>query len=213
MNHTIDLKNVSSLICKICIIVLVVICFCMILRWLKQNYKSISLKGNLKGSNNGIQPPPPLHMFGRSRSETIAINAFATILHEKGHDWQKLIVGYRPSFFKNPDTGSPLEIDAYYPDLKLGIEYNGIQHYIFPNYVNPDTPQGKRDFENGLKRDILKRTLAEENGIKIIEIPYYIDTCVKCKKNNMEWKYRKNSDMDKWNLIKAYLEDKMIDIV
>ena len=35
----------------------------------------------------------------------------------------------RPDFLRNPETNRKLELDCYNEELKLAVEYNGIQHY------------------------------------------------------------------------------------
>ena len=37
------------------------------------------------------------------------------------------------SWMRNPKTNYPLELDAFCPELMIGLEYNGIQHYVWPN--------------------------------------------------------------------------------
>lgn len=173
-------------------------------------YISINLENNEK-----LNPPPSLPFFGRSRSETISINVFSHLIHKKGHNWKDIIIGYRPEILKNPKTGRCLEIDAYHPGLKVGIEYNGIHHYKFPNHIHFDTPIGKKAFDDGIERDILKKSLCEANGIKLIDIPYWIDTCVKGPDGEdggdgeANWVYKKTSDQEKWDSIHSFLRDKM----
>jgi len=61
-----------------------------------------------------------------------------------------------------------LEIDYYIPDLKLGFEYNGKQHYELVEVFHKD--------ESGLKdqkeRDELKNKIAKEKGIRLITLRY-----------------------------------------
>ena len=45
-----------------------------------------------------------------------------------------------------------LEIDCYIPELKIGFEYNGEQHYMFPNCFH----KTQEEFEAQQQRDILK---------------------------------------------------------
>lgn len=61
-----------------------------------------------------------------------------------------------------------LELDCYIPDLKLGFEYDGEQHYIFPNSFH----KSKEDFKEQLRRDREKDRLCKEMGIKLIRIKY-----------------------------------------
>lgn len=42
----------------------------------------------------------------------------------------------RPNWLINPKTNRRLELDMYNYHNKLAIEYNGLQHYIYPNYYH-----------------------------------------------------------------------------
>jgi len=76
----------------------------------------------------------------------------------------------RPYFLKNPETGKNLELDCYNPDIKVAIEYNGEQHYKWPNFTN----QSQFEFENQVRRDEYKRQTCDENNVYLITIPYYV---------------------------------------
>lgn len=76
----------------------------------------------------------------------------------------------RPSWLKNPETGRALELDCYNEDLKIAVEYNGEQHYKWPNFTN----QSKEEFINQTRRDMLKAELCEKNGIYLIVVPYNV---------------------------------------
>lgn len=65
-------------------------------------------------------------------------------------------------------TGYPLEIDIYNDNLKIGIEYNGEQHYRF----TPVFHQTIDKFKLQTHRDAIKRFLCKENGIYLITVPY-----------------------------------------
>lgn len=206
-----DFDSMSILAAKIGIVLIVI----MGLLWLarccirSKPVKTESCKIDAKNDESPMtirDPPPSLQLFGRSRSETISINVFAHIIHEQGHSWKDIKLGYRPEFLKNPKTGRCLEIDAYHPEMKVGIEYNGIQHYVFPNHLHFDTPEGKEAFEAGVERDNIKRDICVDRGIKLIEIPYWIDTC---QKIDGKWVYKKRSDQEKWDLIRRYLSTRI----
>lgn len=76
----------------------------------------------------------------------------------------------RPDFLKNNITDSNLEIDCYCEELKLGIEYNGIQHYKYTPYFHAS----KDAFYNTKYRDEMKQRLCKNNGIKLIVVPYTV---------------------------------------
>jgi hypothetical protein len=76
----------------------------------------------------------------------------------------------RPSWLKNPETGRSLELDAYCPELSLALEYNGYQHFVYPNVFN-----GSLDsFLEQRKRDEIKENILKEKGIYLIKISYLI---------------------------------------
>jgi hypothetical protein len=77
----------------------------------------------------------------------------------------------RPTFLKNPATGYNLELDGYNEELKLGFEYNGHQHYLFPSkYITRP-----HDFIRMQERDLLKQKLCTQHNVKLIIIPYTIE--------------------------------------
>lgn len=86
---------------------------------------------------------------------------------------------YRPNFLRNPVTSSGskfggenfnLELDCYEPSLKLGVEYNGCQHYKYIPYFH----KNKEAFRNQQYRDELKRRMCRDNRINLIEVPYTV---------------------------------------
>jgi hypothetical protein len=84
-----------------------------------------------------------------SKLETEISNCFPEFEREKKFDWLK-------------DKGS-LRLDFYDDDLKLGIECQGIQHFIPVNYFG-----GEERFDEELKRDKLKYTQCQEHGIDVV---------------------------------------------
>jgi hypothetical protein len=76
----------------------------------------------------------------------------------------------RPRFLRNPETGRNLEIDCYNHDLRLGIEYNGKQHYVFPNGFHKNI----EIFNKQVYRDALKLKLCDEAGVYLISVPYNV---------------------------------------
>jgi hypothetical protein len=78
----------------------------------------------------------------------------------------------RPDFLKNPVTGGDynLELDCYNPQLRLGLEYNGAQHYKYIPYFH----RNKEAFLNQKYRDEMKRVKCMQKGIRLIEVPYSV---------------------------------------
>lgn len=77
----------------------------------------------------------------------------------------------RPNFLRNPVTSSftdnNLELDCYNEELKLAVEYNGIQHYKYIPFFH----KNKEAFQNQKYRDFMKKELCEKNGVVLIEVP------------------------------------------
>jgi hypothetical protein len=77
----------------------------------------------------------------------------------------------RPDFLKSELTGKNLELDIYNEELKLAIEYDGIQHYKYSPFFHKN---GQSDFEKQKQRDLFKEQKCIEHGIKLIRVPYLI---------------------------------------
>jgi hypothetical protein len=80
--------------------------------------------------------------------------------------FKKPFAKHRPDFLRNI-TGNNLELDCYNEDLKLAVEYNGIQHEKYTPYFH----KNKEAFLNQRYRDELKRRMCKDKGIHLIEVP------------------------------------------
>ena len=76
----------------------------------------------------------------------------------------------RPDFLKNPESGKNFELDMYNEELALAVEYNGVQHYVFPNVFQTDEAK----FLEGLRHDDAKRRLCDSSGVYLIVVPYTV---------------------------------------
>lgn len=83
---------------------------------------------------------------------------------------QKHFTKHRPDFLKNEITGKNLELDCYNDELKLAIEYNGIQHYEY----TPIFHKNRESFYNTKYRDKIKETLCRQKEVKLIVVPYTV---------------------------------------
>ena len=91
----------------------------------------------------------------------------------------------RPNFLRNPETGKNLELDCFTPRNQTAIEYDGIQHFEYPNPFH----RSKKEFEKQVQRDKIKDKLCESNGINLIRVPYTVD---KNKKGEKRYSAIKN---------------------
>lgn len=78
----------------------------------------------------------------------------------------------RPKFLKNPETNEYLELDCYNQQLRLAVEYQGPQHYKWPNYLGSRQTLG--DFMAQLRRDKFKVAMCDHVGVYVIRVPYTI---------------------------------------
>ena len=80
--------------------------------------------------------------------------------------FKKLFPNIKPKWLKNPKTNCLLQLDGFCEELKLAFEYQGKQHYEYPNYYH----KTKKQFEAQKYRDKIKKNLCKENNVILIEI-------------------------------------------
>lgn len=97
-----------------------------------------------------------------TQGELILFRALDQLL--EGHDF--INHGYY-SFLPSP-KGYPLQIDRYYPDLKLGWEFDGKQHEEYNKYIH----KSKKNFDYYKECDRLKEKYCKEKGITLIRIAW-----------------------------------------
>lgn len=119
---------------------------------------------------------------------------------------RETIVNSRPNFMKNPATKRNLELDVYDPVTKIAIEYNGSQHYCEVDFFNVDTECLNKQQE----RDKLKIELCQKNNIKLIVVPYTIDSGY--KDVNGKWHYINRDIIIRELKLKAFLIPLLIEL-
>ena len=70
--------------------------------------------------------------------------------------------------FKDCCDKKPLPFDFYLENYNVAIEYQGGQHYYPVDYFG-----GEEKFKLQQKHDNIKREYCKNNGIRLLEIPYY----------------------------------------
>lgn len=76
----------------------------------------------------------------------------------------------RPDFLVNPETGRCLELDCYNERLGIACEYNGIQHYKYPNPFH----KTKKEYIDQIRRDKFKIKVCKYNKILLVSVPYTV---------------------------------------
>ena len=130
------------------------------------------IPSNIKSNNINFTPivKPPEHKVNpivKCKKYSKGEQKCREVLEEM---YKKPFTSVRPNFLKNPETGKNLELDCYNDELKIGLEYNGIQHYKWPNFTN----QTKEQFVQQLRRDKYKDEVCTANGIYLIKVPYNV---------------------------------------
>jgi hypothetical protein len=117
------------------------------------------LKDWMKAAENAIRIQKGLPKIGEGWiSETMLFNTVSNLCKEKGYD---AIQHHYPPFLHRQ------ELDIYIPALKLGIEYMGEQHYRPVEIFG-----GEEGLKRTIERDLRKKTLCDQNGIRITYIKY-----------------------------------------
>ena len=65
----------------------------------------------------------------------------------------------------SPKWLSPQRLDIYFPDLNIGVEYQGDQHFKPVEYYG-----GEEGFKRTIARDMRKKYLCKRNGCILIEV-------------------------------------------
>ena len=87
-------------------------------------------------------------------------------LIKKVYKKYNVINQYKPLFLKNP-YGGQQSIDIYIEDIKIGIEYQGKQHYEAISIFGGDEGLLQTQL-----RDRRKLDKCTENGVKVVYIKY-----------------------------------------
>lgn len=111
-----------------------------------------------KSSGSGGKKPDNKNTAG----ELILFKALDGILKEHKY----INHGYY-SFLLSP-KGYPMQLDRYYPDLKLAFEFDGKQHDEYNKFIH----RSKANFEYYKQCDRLKEKQCREEGVTLIRIAY-----------------------------------------
>jgi hypothetical protein len=113
--------------------------------------------------NKSAAPPVVANSRFISRGERICCETMKRI-------YAVDFVTVRPDWLRNPTTGRNLELDCYNDELKLAVEYNGVQHYEFPNFTNCSY----EEFIALVQRDKFKKEQCDKNGVHLITVPHTV---------------------------------------
>jgi hypothetical protein len=92
----------------------------------------------------------------------------------------------------NPKWLGLQHVDIWFPDYKIGIEYQGIQHDKPIEYFG-----GEESFLKGLERDKRKKDLFVQNESNLIEVREGFDLKVLIKEIELHIKEFRNLNTDK----------------
>ena len=96
-------------------------------------------------------------MLSKSRGEYLMFEYLELLFPDKAP-----FDNCRYSWLANPVTGQHLEIDRYYPELRVGFEFQGEQHF---RQVN-----GMGDYKHIVYLDKLKKRLCKQSKVLLVAI-------------------------------------------
>lgn len=123
-----------------------------LIRFKKDYYKEI--KTTIREFENEIRIKRGYKLVGTFTQETILFEKLKT--HFKSH---KIVSQGSPKWLKLQ------RIDIYFPELNIGIEYHGEQHFIPVDYFG-----GEDGLKKNIERDERKMKLCFENGCKLFVV-------------------------------------------
>jgi hypothetical protein len=102
-----------------------------------------------------------VHADGPSTSSPSELRFKAAVEAATGH----VFCSARPDWLRN-HTGHTMELDMYNDATRVAIEYDGPQHYVFPNPYHSTVEQ----FQAQRRRDALKGSQCRLNGVKLYRV-------------------------------------------
>jgi hypothetical protein len=132
---------------------------------LKYNTRKPKLCAACKLKIKPKKPKSTGRRFPKNKGTTGEMAMFA-VLDVILKDFDFINHGYY-SFLISP-KGSPLQLDRYYPELKLAFEYDGQQHDKYIRYIH----KARKNFEYYKECDGLKEVLCKKKGITLIRVSY-----------------------------------------
>ena len=86
----------------------------------------------------------------------------AALEEETGRTYAKA----RPTWLVNPATGWLMELDMYDVERMQAVEYDGPQHYKYPNGVH----SSREEYEQQVERDRVKDNACRAHGVNLVRV-------------------------------------------
>lgn len=106
------------------------------------------------------------------------------------------------------EEGNKLELDGYNDELKIGIEYDGKQHFEFVEHFH----KTMEAFNKRQQDDRIKDHLCLKNGVKLIRVPYTVKyndmlSYIKeqCDKLDINYDDKPDKSVNEFNLFNTYI--------
>ena len=131
----------------------------------RSKFVPLSTRIVVKGFDSWKPPVNPEDVVGKSKGEKIC----RWYIENR---FNRPFPTVRPTFLKSPETGCNLELDCYNEDMKLALEYNGRQHYVFG--TSNTFHNAEYEFIAQVKRDQYKKKVCDDMEITLIIVPYTV---------------------------------------
>lgn len=135
------------------------------------DYVCMSVSFAEENHSQETQSPRTKRALGKCKSRKCKLTKGEKLCKQAIEEiYNKPFYTVRPKFLKNPETNRNLELDLYNDEIKIAVEYQGIQHYKWPNYTNCSY----EDFIKQVRRDQFKVDRCDQEGIYLITVPYNV---------------------------------------
>ncbi len=154
-----------------------------------------------RGTINRNGTPRPAYVFTKTREDFRSEGEMLCCKIFEEYIGGPVEVNIREDFLKNPETGRNLELDCFYRAKKIAIEYNGSYHYKKVRAFGNDPNKVH-------KRDEIKIRLCKKAGIRLIVVPYTVDSgkLVEDEDGNQVWKEVKVPREERERRLRQYIE-------
>ena len=95
-----------------------------------------------------------------------------------------------------PNWLKPQRLDIYIPELNIGVEYQGEQHFRPVDFGGKGPEFTQHQFKENLKRDNMKRIKCLDNGCLLLEMKFDDDLDIFLKKLENEIELLQNGGVD-----------------
>ena len=158
--------------------------------WIVENYKGMNYIMPIICKEHGEFHQTPSKHYYREQGCSKCTKKTQTKLYDiikQIFPKSQVIFDYKHPKLRFKESNYPMEIDIWIPEKKLGIEYQGEQHFM--EHWSYKYSARKPQLQNIQSRDEEKRMACKEHNILLIEIDYTWDRTIESVKKILEQEF------------------------